>query len=402
VRGFARRGAELALYAAAPLAIFVTSPLLAQGLGTSGRGELGIIQSVLSIAIALGSLGQAEVFLADLRVGSHSLRASSRLALGGGALSAVAALLVSTSLGVNVAAAVAAAVFIPIISQSQLWRSFAVSQHHLVRPAASSAVAAVLRISLIAILAVCGLLTPLSAISAIQFSLAVGVLATLGWYVFRAYPHSSSRIPVATYLDHFRRGAPMLFFAALTSVTLRGDLFFLNAFADTSTLGIYAAASSLSMSVLAVSGAFKSRIQSAVFRPNPSKGVFTEIALILILGLMGAAVATLGAPWIVDTLLGPGYDEAVPLIRILALASVALLVLDAVHGLLAVLGLRKSMLLVAAIGAATTAVALTIFIPLAGAPGAAWATLVSYTVAAIAGILIATSNLRRERRCPST
>ena len=397
MKGLLRRASELGLYAAAPLAIFVTSPLLAQGLGPADRGQLGIIQAILSIAVTLGALGQAEVFLADLRNGSESLRTSGRLTLAGGITAAITAAVVAASLGVDLVTAIVAAAFIPVINQGQLWRSYAVSQHHLMRPAAAGAIGAGVRVAFIAMLAALGLLSTLSAITVIQFATAAGVVIALGWYVLRTYPHTVIHVTQAQYVDHLRRGSPILIFAALTSVTLRADLFFLNDLVDPSTLGVYAAASSLSMSVLAVSGAFKSRIQSAVFKPGARRAVYLELAVVLGIGLVGATLAALLSPWIVATLLGPGYEAAIPILRILAFASAALLVLDSVHGLLAVLGLRRSMLAVAAVGAGVTLITLPLLISVAGASGAAWATVISYSVASITGLFVVRSALMRER-----
>jgi O-antigen/teichoic acid export membrane protein len=307
------------------------------------------------------------------------------------------AAVVATSLSIDLATAIVAAAFIPIINQGQLWRSYAVSRHHLMRPAASGAIGAGLRVALIATLAALGLLSTFSAITVIQFATAAGVVIALGWYVLHTYPHTGDHATHAHYLDHLRRGSPILVFAALTSVTLRADLFFLNDLVDPSTLGVYAAASALSMSVLAVSGAFKSRIQSAVFRPGARRAVYLELAVVLAVGLVGATIAAILSPWLVAVLLGPGYESAVPILRILAFASAALLILDSVHGLLAALGMRKMMLVVAGVGASVTLISLPLLISIDGASGAAWATVISYSLASVIGLFIVRSALNRDR-----
>ncbi|GAA5038044.1 lipopolysaccharide biosynthesis protein [Microbacterium fluvii] len=387
---------ELSLFLLAPLAIFVTSPLLAQGLGVTDRGELGVIQSIASFAAAFGALGQAEVFLADLRTGTANLSVASRVAMTGGVLAAGVALPVAMALGVDPLVALVALCFVPVINQSQIWRGLAVSRHKLRLNAAANGLAAVLRAGLIAGLFAVGALTVASAIGSIQFALAIGAVATIGWSAWRWRRGLKSERPSMRELtDSLRRGSPMLVFTLLTTVTLRSDVLMLDALSTSSELGIYAAAASLSMAVLSISGAFKSRAQAALFGEDPRKAVGRELLILLVFGMVGALIAVITAPYLVTLLLGPGYESAASLLRVLAFGSVALMFLDVGHGLLAAVGARGRLLLTAAVGAGCTVLTLSVLLTWGyGAEGAAWASLVSYSVASVAGLLLFNGALR--------
>ncbi len=385
-----KRIGEIALYLLAPAAILITSPLLAQGLGPDGRGQLGLIQSVASFAAAFGALGQAEVLLGDFRRGAPNIRLSSRIAFAGAVLSMGASFGAALFLGIPWAVAVAGLFLIPVLNQTQIWRSVAIANRRLMLPALANGLGAAIRTGLIAALFFTGLLNPTTAIGAIQVALALGAALTMGafahrWSVANPFQRSAEDHPIRHQLVG---GSPILVFTLLTTVTLRADVIVIGMLSSAEELGIFAAASALSMAVLSISGAFKSRAQAAVFSTRPGRGVAREALVVFGLGCFGAAVAFPLAPLLVSILLGPGYEAAIPLIRILAVASVALLLLDMVHGLLAALGARPAMVATALVGASATIVSLLLLVPSGGAIGAAWATLISYAAAVTVGFIL--------------
>lgn len=393
-----RRLLEVLLYLAAPFALFLTSPILAQGLGSDARGQLGLIQSIVSLAAAAGALGQPEVLLDDLRHGYGDMRSPSRAAFLGAVVACAVGALVALYLGVEPIVALAGLAFVPIINQTQLWRAIAVSQHQLMRPALVNATSAVLRTLVVVLLFALGWLTAASAIGAIQGALAVGSIVWMYGLARRWQSASPPRVVGEVRGSPIRRGLPVLVFTLLTTVTLRSDMVVLSVISSPDELGVYAGASALSMAVLSVSGAFKSRAQAAAFRADAPRAVSRELLVLLGFSVPGAIAAALLSPWIVALLLGPGYESASGLIRVLAFASVALMFLDVTHGLLAVLGARQIMVLVALVGAGTTVVSLVLLVQLHGAVGAAWASLLSYLVAAVFGLIVAFRALALESK----
>ncbi len=384
-----KRLLELGLYLLAPIAIFVTSPFLAQGLGPAERGVLGVVQSVASFAAAAGALGQAEVLIDDLRRGDASLRRRGAVSFTGALVACALGCIVATSLGVPLHVAVIALLFVPVINQSQMWRSFAISRGRLALPGAANAAAAVIRTVSIYLLFCAGLLTAASAIASIQGALALGAVLFLGVYFYRARAvDKATSDSDQSVFDLIRRGSPILAFTVLTTITLRADVIVLSVLSTPEQLGVYAATSALSMAVLSVSGAFKTRAQAAAFSADPRRAVFVEVAVVAGVGFVGALLAVWLAPLLVSVLLGEGYESAIPLLRVLGFASALLMILDVVHGLLAVLGARVWMIAVSCVGAASALGLLFALVGPFGAMGAAWASLLSYGLASVFGLVV--------------
>lgn len=384
-----RRAGELTLYAASPLAIIVTSPLLAQGLGVEARGQLGVAQSVAALATSIGALGQAEVLLGDLRSGKGSPLAASMVAFGGSLVVGVGTAAALHTMRVDPATIVAVLILLPWMSQAPLWRGYAVSRGQLLRPAYANALGAMLRVALVAALAMSSRLAAVSAFWAVQGSAVVAAVVVLGVNYVRGVRSTQAEGELPNRVEYLRRGAPLVLFAMFTAVTLNADVLMLSWLGSASALGVYAATASLSLAALSVSAAFKSRVQLAAFSSRSLASVKRELAIVILAGGVAASAVAFGSSLVVQVLLGPGYEAAEGLVQILAFASWALVLLDCMHGLLAALGLRRGLVAVGAVGAASTLVFLAILVPLAGAEGAAWATLVSYSLAAIAGWLIA-------------
>src|SRR5690606_10257784 len=91
-------------------------------------------------------------------------------------------------------------------------------------------------------------------------------------------------------------GAPLLVFNVFTSVTLRGDILLLKWLVEPALLGIYSACSALSVAVLSVSGAFKTRTQAALLQSNPREKFNREIMLTTFVSVTAAIIGSLGSP----------------------------------------------------------------------------------------------------------
>lgn len=395
-RGGARRRIfEYVSYAVGPVSIAVTSPLLAQGLEPAGRGELGIAQAVASFTLAIGTLGQAELLIADARAGKARIRLSSRIAGTFGVLTGLSAFVALRVLDVALPAAIVTAAFVPLLTQSQLWRSACVAVGSSGRPAAASALAAIGRMLGLAALFLSAMMNVATSMIIIQGMLFVAAL----WATrpsMRELQRGSRAAETSSrgeVLDHLRRGSPMIAFSVLTSIALRSDIFILSRHSSPSELGVYAAASALTTSVLAISPAFKTRIQIGLM-PGRSATIRRELVLVFVTIVVGVAVGIAGAPVVVSVLLGEGYQSAVPVIRILSVAAGGLIALDLTHGALIALGRRGHLLVVAGTGATTMIATGLTLIPPFGAMGAATGSAISYwTASLVGGALIA-----RQRR----
>lgn len=394
--GARRRVFEYVSYAVGPVSIAATSPLLAQGLEPAGRGELGIAQAVASFTLAIGTLGQAELLIADARIGKARVKLSSRIAGSFGILTGLSAFVALRVLGVALPAAIVTAVFVPLLTQSQLWRSACIAVGSSGRPAAASALAACGRVIGLAILFLSAIMNVATSLIVIQGMLfAAALWATRpSMRELQRRERASSRPSRAEVLDHLRRGSPMIAFSLMTSITLRSDIFILSRYSSASELGVYAAASALTTSVLAISPAFKTRIQIGLM-PGRSATIRRELLLVALTIILGAGLGIACAPFVVSALLGPGYEAAVPVIRILSVAAGGLIALDLTHGALIALGRRGHLLIVAGTGATTmTATGLTL-IPSYGATGAAAGSAIAYWVASAVGCALIAMRRRR-------
>ena len=379
-----RRTIEFLLYASGPVVAIVTTPFLARGLGPDARGLLGLILTVTAIATMLGNLGQAELLAADGRSKGPS-RVSVGVGLAGGLVAGMLAGVVLGAAGVDPASTVIASLAIPFLVAVGLLNGLAIAARDTVRPAIGNWIAAAVRLVLIPLLAVTALLSLPNAVAILLFGFVLGASVALLPYApaaLRLPPRPASRSLGST----LRAGSSVVAFGAITAVTLRADLFAVALLGDPVALGTYAAVVAVGQAGLALSAHFKSRVQAAAHPGTDTRRrVAAECAPLL--GL--CATAIIGAVFLAEpvaaALFGPEFPGSADLLRVVAFSASAQLVLDVVHGLLMVLGLRRQLVLTASIGAVTTLALLAVLVPPFGPIGAALATAVAASTATIVG-----------------
>ena len=393
------RAVEVLLYGAAPIATVVTAPVLARALGPVERGQYGLAIAVSTFAMTLGAWGQAETYLSAARDGRFGYRQQSRIALVGGVLAAVAVLAALVALGLPVVLAAIAAVWIPLLNQTNLWRSVAVAGGRLRPPAVAGLLGALLRVVLIGALALLAALDAVSAVIATQVALTIAAALTVlpaARRVQAASRHSAS--PMRRLLAS---GGAIIAFDVLNAIALRSDLIVLQLTSTAQQLGVYAAPASLTTAVLGLSIAFKSRMQAAAVRGDGLHAVRRDAVVVLALGVLGAVVLLLIAPGLVELLFGPAYTGSVVPLRILGFAAVGLVMFDLAQGVLVVLAERRALIGVGAVSAGTTLLALLLLAGPFGAVGAASACAIAYGVAAVSAWLAVLRHPPRTASRPS-
>lgn len=391
---------ELFLYAVSPLATLITAPLLARELGPTERGQFGVAMAVGTFALTLAAWGQAEMYLSEAQSGRFSTRQQSRITWVGGVIVAVLSTIALIVLGIPPLTAVLTSVWVPLLAQANVWRAVCVALGHLKQPALFNAGGPALRVVALLGLLVVGWLGLNTAVTATQLALAVAAFVTMWWVV--------RRIPLSVQLDAvsvsslLRGGGSIITFSLLNAITLRADLVVLQIFATPTEVGLYAAPASLTTAALALSGAFKSRLQAATSSTRSGATVAREAVPVLVLGLAGAVVLVFIAPLLVDVFFGAEYAGSVVLLQLLGFATVPLLMMDLAHGLLVVLGQRQNLIAAGAAGAAAVVLALLALTPPLGAVGAAIACVVGYSVAAVVSWVFVWRNLRPQTPAPST
>lgn len=181
------------------------------------------------------------------------------------------------------------------------------------------------------------------------------------------------------------------------SITYRLDQYLLAALADTRAVGLYAVATTPASLIQVVSNS----VGQVAFRDSAQNQFGRKKLLIFVLGAAGvtaayAAVMYLAAPWLIPLVFGQEYVPAVDIVRVLALAEVALSPYLVLSRAVAGAGHIKLSSLTGVVGMAAMSLFLLLFIPGSGGLGAAWACVTGYATMSlflICGILI----IRRRR-----
>ncbi|QRZ08334.1 polysaccharide biosynthesis C-terminal domain-containing protein [Mycolicibacterium austroafricanum] len=400
-----RRWLELLFFAANPLLALAAAPMLARGLGPDGRGAFALAIAVFSLASTLGNFGQAERYAAALRNGRRGEKSSYYIIAGVASVTAAIAafLVMAVAFNAGIVTALAVATAVPVASFGLIWRAVAVSRARTLLLAFQTGGPAAVRLILLAIAFLASALTPFVATALTLFSTALGV-----FILWRALMREQAKSPpnlvrrlsvdVRTLIPHLRvgisQGLPIVGFTLCTAIMLRLDVFVLSTLSTPAQVGYYAAAVGITESALAISAAFKNRMQAATYSTQPMRNVRRELIVMIAMVLPAVAVGEAIAHPFTVLMFGDSFEPAVPALRVLILSAVGLMLVDSGQGLLAVLGLRRPMLHSSAAGAAVTLGCLWLLVPAHGALGAAIASLLAYTMVGSATWLIATKRIR--------
>ena len=295
----------------------------------------------------------------------------------------VVSALVMLALHLPLSAVLVTAVWVPVLTQMGLWRSVSIARSRLKPPALDSALGPLLRVSVLAALAALTLLTVDSALFAYQATLALGSLLTVGFATRRSGLRAQGQGIGARAL--LFSGTGIIAFNLLHAVTLRADLIVLQLVAPPTEVGLYAAPAGITGAALALSTAYRPRVQAAALSTAPLRGILHNCLQVVLLGAIGTAALWLATPLAVSILFGSRFQAAEPIMRTLAFAIVPLLMVDLIFAALIVLGRQRDLLIVAAGSAILNVGALCVLCPLWGASGAALATVLSYSLATVFG-----------------
>lgn len=108
------------------------------------------------------------------------------------------------------------------------------------------------------------------------------------------------------------------------------------------------------------------------------------------------------APWLIPFLFGASFAPAVPVLQLLCPAVVALSLFMLMQNALTSLGRARYMVIPPMLGCVTNIVLNFILIPQSGLAGACWATIISYTLAAITATLLVQSKWKALSRPAAT
>jgi O-antigen/teichoic acid export membrane protein len=344
----------------------------------------------------MGSWGQAEIFLSRSRLGTDYYRMHARISWAGGLAAGALSVLVMLALHLPLSTALVTGVWVPVLTQVALWRSVSIARGQLKPPALDSAFGSLFRLAALAALAALALLTVDTSLFAYQATWALGSLLTVGLASWRRRLRMQRR--AVRVLPLLSSGTGIIAFNLLHAATLRADLIILQLVAAPKEVGVYAAPASLTTAALALSTAYRPRVQTAALSAAPLRGILRNCLQCLALASIASAAVWLAAPLVVSILFGAHFQGAELILRILVFGIGPLLMVDLIFAALIVLGRQRALLLVAGGSAILNIGALCILCPLWGAVGAAVASVVSYSLATVFGWTVLVRTTRQLER----
>jgi len=221
-------------------------------------------------------------------------------------------------------------------------------------------------------------------------ALAVAVLCTVAmvaseavgfWWFARAYPIPARRIPSSFDVGHWLRVSVTMLLSGLSRLGLdRWDVLFIGSLLGMTPVGIYGAAARISLlgalALMIVNAVMAPKISAAYHTEGPSAGrrvMLQAMAISLVISLP-VFVVILFWPEELIRLFGAGFEEAAPLLRILACGQLVHAVTGPAGLALSMTIYEKSYAAILLTSTVANALLLLAVIPGYGLTGAAWVT----------------------------
>jgi len=357
-------------------------------LGPAGRGVVILVLTLSAVGVALGSGGihfSGRLLLVSptdrIRPGGY-VGLALGLAASLGLASALAGVAVLPAAHVQVGPALAAAV--GAVAASSLLQLLLVEQLQAFgfssRAAGVDALSSIVQLILVAAVAGAGVATAAPFLCAVAISNGFGTLAALG-----SLRRQGVEVRPRYRPEEWRRllggGRPGLAVGLAELLMFRLDRYIVAVVLLPSAVGIYGVAATapemLRLPVAAVA-------QPVFYRLAAGAASLEDFRrtrqVVLAATAAGVVVMAALAPLVVEVAFGPAYRTAVTPLRILLLSEfgVALFYLDG--SALAGLGRTRESAWAAGVGLAVTTLGDLLFIPVYGLAGAAWASVVGYSV----------------------
>jgi O-antigen/teichoic acid export membrane protein len=372
--------------AAFPLSALITAPLLARGLGPTGRGELAALLTPLSIAEAVSAVGTPLAAAYFVRSGSsvHSVRRTGCLIVAVSGTATALALVFTGQLLLNrypdlipvfrwLSLSIAVNVFI------ELYRGVRSGQEAYGRVNANYWLSALSRLVMIVLLAISDALTPTRvAVLSIVLGLISGL--TLWRRPGRAPGPAPERRPAVSIGRMLRFALHSWAGVVSASIGARLDQLLLIGLVSPRVLGIYVVAATAAQVPMALFSALQRlTLNRAASSADPAALVHAGRFSASLAVLITVVVAPL-LPWLVPLVFGRPFASAVPLAELLLVGAALWGIGQSLSGLLIGLGAPGRASLADTIGTVSLCLALVPLQALWGVSGAAVAVVISAAV----------------------
>lgn len=311
------------------IAALAAQPILAHGLGVSGRGEVAAATAPLQFAVAMLTLGLPESLTYHVARGAAGIARAMRMSLLALAFSGLAGCAIIAALALPLSAGdhelaqliiVATSAVVPALLVTAL-RGVAMGRQAWRLVTYERTGSALLRLAAIGALFASESLTPLTATIAIAVTTFVGGLV----YVGTARPSKLDGTPTVSRVNHsglFGYAARVWLGAAAAIVLIRLDQLLMTPLSSVEQLGLYVVAASISEATVVLNAAIRDVLFSVESSsPDMSRtGRVSRISTLLTFAI-GAAVAAL-CPWAIPFLFGTDFAGAVPATVILIAGAI--------------------------------------------------------------------------------
>jgi O-antigen/teichoic acid export membrane protein len=395
-------GAAALVNVAATTTAAVAGLLIARHLGPAGRGQYAAVLAWFGITVMIGEIGQPAAlcfYVASAATrGRDYVATAGRLMLASGGLTAVIGWFIAPvlarqdeTLTVSFRLMFATCI-VSYVGASYL---FGLQARSIILWNAARLVQPVGYLALIAVIAIIHHLTLFVAILAFVASSCVQTI--VAWLLCRRVDLSAGSFDARLARPLLRYGSSQVAGNAPSMVNARLDQVILAGYAPYQTLGLYAVAVSLSSLAFPVVAAIGNVVFPRIAARHETSTLLLErravqASLVLATGLL--AVIALLAPWVLPTLFGRAYSQAVPLVWVLCVGSLFLASGQVMGDLLRGRGQPLAVAVAQGVGAAFTVILLIVLLPLFSALGAA----IASTIAYLATFVVLAFALRRPGR----
>lgn len=184
-----------------------------------------------------------------------------------------------------------------------------------------------------------------------------------------------------------KEGIPLMLAAITTTLYLKIDQLFIASLANNSDVGIYASSARISEFLYAVpviiSNVFFPKLMKAFSKENVDKLLYQMFSIVIILALICVFLITIFSDVIIDVMYGKEYMEASRILRIHAWSIILMSLLVTSSKYIIKINRQDIIFKRELMGLTTNVLLNFLLIPKYGIVGAAWATLISYSVSSL-------------------
>lgn len=313
-----------------PLAALITAPLLAHGLGVSGRGELAAATAPLILATTILTIGIPESFTfyvarQVLRIRSHLLPGLFVLVLAGiagsGLIAVLALPLSSGDRHLSQLILLATTALVPALLVSGL-RGIAAGRQLWRRTAIERSIGAIVRLAGVAVFFFSENLTPMTATATVAASTFLGGIVYLLPARTRHGMTDREHAGVMGTRGLFRYGSRVWVGSLAGVLLMRLDQLLMTPLSSVEQLGIYAVSASISELILIFNSAVRDVMFSAESRGANLARVGQAARLSTFVTVLMAIGIACVAPVMIPVFFGTDFIDAVPVTLVLIAAVV--------------------------------------------------------------------------------